>query len=141
MCKYDVEKTIKRINEKEIVFTRQKNRISKIGFVLWSENEKGEPFDTKARSNVFIPTNDFDLVLEVFKGVFPLENVKEQTIDEAFYSRGLNRFDKKTSEEIISELNKIPSEDEEVQQFLNQLINWFKEQLEFADYISVYGNL
>lgn len=141
ICNYDITKAVERINQKQVIIATGKAAYSKIGFILWSENANGEFYKTAKRNDVFIQTEDFDIVLEKFQSVFPLKNPWNDTIENKFDVLGHNFFDNKTCVEIVKTINQIQSDDEQIQSFLTELTNWLNGKLTYADYIVVYGNL
>lgn len=141
ICNYDLTKAVKRINQKQIIITTGKTRDSKIGFVLWPQNEEGEFYKTAKRNDAFIPTEDFDIILKEFQSVFPLRNPSNDIIDDAFDPVGHNFFDNKTCRQILEKINRIHSDDKSVQNFLEEVKNWLNDKLAYADYIVIYGNL
>lgn len=84
--KYDKTKAVEKINSKQVIITTRENPTQKneIGFILWPENKNGENYKTKKRNVAFIPTADFDYVINEFKSVFPLENPYNKNIEEYF---------------------------------------------------------
>lgn len=141
ICDYDVRKAVERINQKPVVIGTAKFPDSKIGFILWPENENGEFYKTQKRNDAFIATEDFDLVLEIFESVFPIQNPWNNTIEDQFDRTGNNFFDNKTSLLILQKISEIKSNDLAENCFLKELIEWFNDKLSYADYIVVYGNL
>ncbi|RZJ51029.1 MAG: hypothetical protein EOO19_01780 [Chryseobacterium sp.] len=141
ICNFDVIKAIERINQKLVVIGTGKFPDSKIGFILWPENEKGEFYKTAKRNDVFIAEEDFDIVLDVFESVFPLQNPWNNTIEDRFDKVGNNFFDDEIGKIILEKINEIKSEDLKETHFLNQLSDWLNDKLNYADYIVVYGNL
>jgi hypothetical protein len=141
LCNYDVVKTVERINQKPIIITTGKATDSKIGFVLWPENGKGEFYKTAKRNDAFIPTEDFDLFLKEFQSVFPLRNPWNDVIEDEFDKTGHNFFDHKTIRLIVEKMKLIENENEKENAFLLETINWLNDKLVYAEYIVVYGNL
>lgn len=141
ICNGDVKKAIERINQKPVVIETGNNPVSKIGFILWPENTKGEFYKTEKRNDVFISTEDFNIVLKDFESVFPMldasNNVEQKTFDVTCH----NFFDKETCKLILEKINGIKSDDENVKTFLQEVESWLKDKLSYADYIVVYGNL
>lgn len=138
---FDIIKAVERINQKQVTITTGKAKDSKIGFVLWPENANGEFYKTEKRNDVFISTEDFDIVLEEFKSVYPIQNPWNDLVEDEFDVLGNNFFDNKTCKQIVERISKIQSNDQQVQNFLIELINWLNDKLIYADYIVVYGNL
>ncbi|MFB9077702.1 hypothetical protein ACFFLS_00670 [Flavobacterium procerum] len=141
ICNYDVTKAIERINQKPVVIATGNNPVSKIGFILWPENTKGEFYKTEKRNDVFISTEDFELVLKAFESVFPIKNPFNNNIEDKFDKIGHNFFDNKICEEIVKKINLIKTDDENVKTFLEEVKNWLNDKLAYADCIVVYGNL
>ncbi|SFD37109.1 hypothetical protein [Flavobacterium phragmitis] len=141
ICDCDVIKTIERINQKLVVIATGNNPVSKIGFILWPENAEGEFYKTEKRNDVFIQTEDFDLVLKEFQNVFPMKNPWNNEAENEFDVLGHNYFDNKTCEKIVEEINKIQTRDKKEETFLAELKNWLNDKLNYADFIVVYGNL
>lgn len=140
ICNYDVIKTVKRINDKPVKIGTGKFPDS-IGFILWPENAEGEFYKTEKRNDVFIQTEDFDIVLEKFQSVFPLKNPWNNTVEDKFDVLGNNFFDKKTSKHIVEKISLIETDDQNAKDFLLEIITWLNDKLTYADYIVVYGNL
>lgn len=143
LFKFDVCKSIEKINQRQVIITTGKdtNHKNKIGFILWPENSKGEFYKTDKRNDAFISTYDFNYIMDEFKSVFPLKNPWNNIIEKSFDACGHNFFDNKTCRQIIERISNINHNDEKVQQFLKEVIAWFNDKLEYADYITVYGNL
>ncbi|PXY44693.1 hypothetical protein [Flavobacterium hydrophilum] len=141
ICNFDVIKTIERINQKPVVISTGNNPDSKIGFILWPQNEEGEFYKTNKRNDVFIAIDDFDIVIDVFQSVFPIKNPWDKTIEIEFDKIGHNFFDNKTCRLIVEKINDLKTDDEKEKVFLLKLINWVNDKLGYADYIVVYGNL
>ncbi len=142
-CKYDTTKAIEKINSKQVIITTRENPtpINEIGFILWPENKDGENYKTKKRNDAFIPTADFDYVINEFRSVFPLENPWNKIIEEHFDVCGHNYFDNKTCKTIIEKIMEKKTEELKITKFKNELIEWLNDKLIYADYIAVYGNL
>lgn len=142
-CNYDKAKTIHRINSRQIIITTRKDKAPKneIGYILWPENANGEGYKTVKRNDAFIPTADFEIIIEVFKSVFPLQNPWNKNIEDSFDTCGNNYFDNKTCLQIIARINSIKTDDPNIKQFLHEVIQWFDDKLKYADYIVIYGNL
>ncbi|KIX22688.1 hypothetical protein SY27_02370 [Flavobacterium sp. 316] len=142
-CKYDKTKAIEKINSKQIIITTRENPTprNEIGFILWAENKDGENYKTKKRNDTFIPTADFDYVINAFRSVFPLQNSWNNSIEENFDVYGTNWFDNKTCRIITDKIRQSKFEELKVTKFRNELIEWLEEKLKYADYIVVYGNL
>ncbi|MBE8727312.1 hypothetical protein [Flavobacterium hungaricum] len=141
ICNCDVTKAVERINQKLVVIGTGKFQDSKIGFILWPENENGEFYKTAKRNDAFITAEDFDLVLEVFQSVFPLQNPWNNSSEDKFDKVGNNFFDKKKALIILQKINEIKSKDANETRFLKELTEWLNDKLSYAAYIVVYGNL
>lgn len=141
ICNYDVTKAIERINQKSVVISTGNNPDSQIGFILWPENAEGEFYKTEKRNDVFISTEDFEIVLKEFQSVFPIKNPWNGTIENEFDKIGSNFFDKVTSRLIVEKISRIETNNEKEKVFLHEIINWINDKLVYADYIVVYGNL
>jgi len=143
ICNYDTAKTIDRINARQLIITTRKLRIprNEIGFILWPEDLYGKGYKTTKRNDVFIPTDDFDYIIACFRSVFPLQNPWNKNTEKIFDIYGFNSFSNKTCRQIIKRINKIDTDNQDVASFLQEVIQWFNEKLNYADYIIVYGNL
>jgi hypothetical protein len=143
VCNCDKIKAIDRINSRQIVIsTREKQtQGNEIGFILWPEKANGENYKTTKRNDVFIPTADFDYIINEFKSVFPLENTVNKQVEESFDPCGHNFFDNKTCRLIVDSISEIKTDKPVVDRFIKELINWLNDKLEYADFIVVYGNL
>lgn len=141
ICNYDIVKTIDRINQKQVIISTGKSTNSKIGFILWPKNEAVKFYKTDKRNDVFISTEDFEIVLKHFESVFPMRDILGIVEQESFDIRGHNFFDNTICRNIIEEIRYIESDDVKVKLFLEELITWLNDKLIYADYIVVYGNL
>lgn len=141
-CKYDKTKAVEKINSKQVIITTRENPIprNEIGFILWLEKD-GENYKTKKRNDAFIPTADFDYVINEFKSVFPLENPWNKSMEEYFDVCGHNYFDKKTCRIIIDKIEQTQTDDLKIMKFKNKLVEWLNDKLAYAEYLAVYGNL
>lgn len=142
-CKYDTAKAVEKINSKQVIITTRENPTprNEIGFILWPENKAGENYKTKKRNDAFIPTADFDYVIDAFRSVFPLENPWNKNIEEYFDVCGHNYFDKNTCRIIIKKIKQTKTNELKVTKFKNELIEWLNDKLTYADYLAIYGNL
>lgn len=142
-CKYDKIKAIEKINSKQVIITTRENPTprNEIGFILWPEYKDGENYTTKKRNDAFIPTADFDYVIDAFRSVFPLENPWNKNIEECFDVCGHNYFDKNTCRIIIKKIEQTKTDELKVSEFKNELIEWINNKLTYADYLAIYGNL
>lgn len=142
-CKYDKEKAVEKINSKQIIITTRENPTprNEIGFIVYPLNKDREYYKTKKRNDAFIPTADFDYVINEFRSVFPLENPWNKDIEKYFDVCGHNYFDNKTCLRIIEKINQTDQGIPRVQKFKKELIEWFQDKLKYAEYIIVYGNL
>lgn len=141
VCNCDITKAIERINQKLVIIATGKLTSSKIGFVLWPENEEGEFYKTDKRNDAFIYADDFDVILKEFQSVFPLKNPWNNIVEDAFDPVGHNFFDNKTIRLIVEKIILIENDDEKEKAFLTEVVNWLNEKLAYAAYIVVYGNL
>ena len=144
ICKYDVKKTIDRINAREVIITTRIDRIrcNEIGFELWPMNAEGEEYKTVKRNDIFIPTADFDYIIEVFKSVFPQKDPITKNIQNYLYPCGFNHFDKSTCKLILEKIDQIGFNNKpEIEHFIKEVKEWFEDKLKYADIIAVYGNL
>lgn len=143
LCKYDITKAIERINSRQVIITTRDTPSprNEIGFILWPEDQNGECYKTTQRNDAFIPTSDFDYVINEFKSVFPLENPWNKDMEESFDVCGHNYFNKNTCRIIIDSIMQTKTDELKVAKFKNELIEWFNDKLGYADYIVVYGNL
>ncbi|MCI4670511.1 MAG: hypothetical protein MRZ79_20410 [Bacteroidia bacterium] len=130
---FNTEKAIKEINNEQKILTIGNQRIAKnsIGFVLWFEDDKGEPFKNKKRNDIFIPTEDFDFIKEEF----------ESNCSENFDITFNNYFDRNECKLILKALEKKNSKTQNQEKFLNDLKEWMNENLKFVGTLVVYGNL
>lgn len=142
-CNYDKIKTIEKINTRQIIISTQKTELPKneIGFILWPENSDGENYKTTKRNDAFIPTADFNYIIENFRSVFPLKNPWNNNVEEQFDVCGHNYIDNETCKQIIKKIANIKNDDKSISQFLQEVTQWFNEKLEYADFIVIYGNL
>jgi|GEM_PF-106126 len=145
ICKGDVQKAIKKIDERLVCITTNEpnETVHKIGFILWAENQNLTQYITSKAESVFIQSKDFDYVIEEFQSVFPQKRPYKDSeiIDDCFCICSHNIFDNKTCRHIVKRIARIATDDPKVEKFLRDLIKWFNIKLRFADYIVVYGNL
>jgi hypothetical protein len=141
ICNYDIIKAVERINQKQVIIATGNATYSKIGFILWPENANGEFYKTDKRNDIFIQTEDFDIVLEKFQSDFPLKNSLNNTIENEFDVLGHNFFDNKTIRDIVEKISLIETDDQNMKDFLAEIIIWLNDKLTYADYIVVCGNL
>ncbi len=143
LCEYDVQKAMDKIHQKKVIITMRENKQSRpeIGFVFWPEDKEGRTYKTLKRNDMFIPTDDFDVVIEAFRAVFPIKNPYTQSIEEEFDVCGTNVFDVQTCRQIIQKMGEIECKDAIHQQFITELVTWLEDKLTYAEYIIVYGNL
>ncbi|MCS4303297.1 hypothetical protein [Chryseobacterium sp. BIGb0232] len=143
LCQYDITKAIERINSRQIIITTRDapSPRNEIGYILWPEDQDGECYKTTKRNDAFIPTTDFDYVIDEFKSVFPLENPWNKEMEVSFDICGHNYFDKTTCKIIIDRIMQTKTDELKVAKFKNELIEWLDDKLEYAEYIVVYGNL
>lgn len=143
LCQYDITKAVERISLRPVIITTRENPLlrNEIGFSLWPENEDGENYKTVKRNDAFIPTADFDYVINEFKSVFPLLNPWNGYIEDGFDTCGHNFFDRNTCRIIIDRIMQTKTDELKIAQFKNELIEWLNDKLIYAHYITVYGNL
>jgi DNA-directed RNA polymerase subunit F len=131
VCKYDIEKTIKKIHEQLFYLTATPNQpIDKIGFIIWAENDSLNDYATSRDKSLFIQTKDFEYIMDIIR-----EYRKE------FDTTGFNKFDNQTMRKIVEQIARIATNDSEVESFLRALIKWFNSKLRYAHNIIIYGNL
>jgi hypothetical protein len=143
-CKYNTMKAVEKINSKQVIITTRENPTprNEIGFILWPKNKDGENYKTKKRNDAFIPTADFNYVINEFTSVFPLENPWNKNIEKYFFEVcGQNYFDNETCKKIVEKIKQTKTNELKVTKFKNELIEWLSDKLIYADYIAVYGNL
>lgn len=143
LCHYDITKSIERINVRPVIITTRDNPSprNEIGFILWPEDKNGECYKTTKRNDAFIPTTDFDYVINEFKTVFPLENPWNKEMEESFDVCGHNYFDKSTCRIIVDAISPTKKDELKVAKFKAELTEWLNDKLVYAEYIVVYGNL
>ncbi|MDN3691299.1 hypothetical protein QWZ06_03000 [Chryseobacterium tructae] len=143
LCQYDITKAIEKINSKPIIITTRDNPSprNEIGFILWPENKDGEHYKTVKRNDAFIPTADFDYVINEFKAVFPLINPWNGYMEDGFDTCGHNYFDRNTCRIIIDRISQMKTDELKTAQFKAELIEWLNDKLIYSEYIVIYGNL
>ncbi|UUC44465.1 hypothetical protein [Flavobacterium cerinum] len=143
LYKYNITKAIKKINSKEIVITTSEIPTGRnaIGFILWPENNDRVGYESTKRNDVFIPYVDFNLVINEFESVFPLQNPWNKMTEDSFDNCGHNYIDNKSCRIIVERIKQSKTDDPKVIEFKKQLIEWLDDKLSYADYITVYGNL
>ncbi len=129
----DITKAISKINDRQIVFTTSdfEPPQNAIGFTLWAENSNGEIYKTVKRNDIFIPTSDFNYIIEEVKAVS----------SESFSICGYNYFDQNESKILIKKIEAIKSNNLKVEAFLKKVKEWFIDKLQHADFIVISGNL
>lgn len=140
----NLEKALSRIHSIQrepstVIFTTgvNKQKISgEIGIFVWKEPK---PIDQREQ-RAFIPLDDFKHLLDIFNGVFPLEN-PIYTEDQSFDICGHNFIDCLTCQIIIKKIKEIETYDQPRKDFLQEVITWLEQQLEDAEYLVFYGNL
>jgi hypothetical protein len=131
VCKYDIEKTIKKIHEQLFYLTATPNQpIDKIGFILWTENESLNDYATSRDKSLFIQTKDFEYIINIIR-----------TFEKRFDTTGFNRFDNETMRKIVEQIARIETNDSDVESFFRALIKWLNSKLRYAHNIIIYGNL
>lgn len=139
---FDVEKTIKRINEQATCLTPAPNKTcNKIGFLIWEEGKFLHKYKTIKNRKIFIQDQDFSYVKGSFQKVFPLKNPYTNELENQFDPCLDHVFDNQTCRLIVKEMAGIKTTSQSVELFLRKLIRWFNFRLEYADYIIVSGNL
>lgn len=138
---FDREKAIQKIaKETQIIRLSTSNKnTNKVGFIVWAENESIDKYLSPTEKYLFIPSEDFDLVILAFQSVYPLQN--SENIESSFDYTGRNDFDNSNVHQIVKNLASIENEDPDFEIFIRNLIQWLQIQLRFADYIIVEGNL
>lgn len=114
---------------------------NKIGLLLWTEDENGDEIPNAEEEYIFIPTEDFDFVINDFKSVFPLINPWTEMVENHFDACGNNYFNQENMKIIIQKLKSQLFESDKVENFKIELLNWLEEKSVAAPYIVVYGNL
>lgn len=139
-----IAKAIKNINATITVISSHDPH-SKIGFIMWGETQSGDyyqPFIAR-KHVIFVPSDDFDIILPYFKQVFPLQI--PYGMEDSFDYCGLNWFDNGTFQQIINNIkanqNHICADNLDYQQFLQHLLAWWDELLSYAQMIVVEGTL
>lgn len=140
----NLEKALSRIHSIQrepstVIFTTgvNKQKISgEIGIFVWKEPK---PIDQREQ-RAFIPLDDFKHLLDIFNGVFPLEN-PIYTEDQSFDICGHNFIDCLTCQIIIKKIKEIETYDQPRKDFLQEVVTWLEQQLEDAEYLVFYGNL
>ena len=122
-----------------VIFTTgvNKQKISgEIGIFVWKEPK---PIDQREQ-RAFIPLDDFNHLLDIFNGVFPLEN-PIYTEDQSFDICGHNFIDCPTCQIIIKKIKEIETYDQPLKDFLQEVVTWLEQQLEDTKYLVFYGNI
>lgn len=142
-CRHHVEKAIKRINSEQIILTTREKPSPKneTGFILWPKDKNGENYKSAKRNDAFIPTVDFDYVINEFRSVYPVKNPWNGFMETSFDLCGHNFFSNATCKIIIKRIKQNNTTDPKIEKFKNELIEWLNDKLTYADYIIVYGNL
>lgn len=140
---YDLNKAVEKINQRAVTITTRVNKASKneIGFVLWPETATREAYKSAKRNDIFIPTDDFDYILETFASAFPVYNPLTKEVETSFNVCGLNYFDNQTCTRVAERISRIECDDLPIKQFLQDVATWLNDTLKYAEYILVYGNL
>lgn len=142
ICRFDVTKTIERLNNRPVVLrVASKEPHDKIGFILWPEKKDGEYYKTAKRNDVFIPTPDFEYIKVAFDHVFPQIDPCTSHQEEAFYTLGSNHFDVPTSAKILEHISNLSYEDPLIMDFVHEVKDWLTDKLQYAEILVVYGNL
>ncbi|MDR2238569.1 MAG: hypothetical protein LBE92_20765 [Chryseobacterium sp.] len=143
LCAHDQLKAIKKINGLPVIITTRENPTprNEVGFILWPEKADGECYTTVKRNDAFVPTADFEWVINEFKAVFPVEYPEIHYTEERFDPCGHNYFDNAASRLIVERISHSDPGDAAVEKFKKELTDWMDARLEYADYLVVYGNL
>lgn len=143
LCKYDTTKAIERINDRTVrISTREKpTSRNEIGFSIWPADNDINYYKTKKRNDVFIANYDFDLILDEFNSVFPIQNPWNKLIENSLDHCGYNYFDNPTCQIILERIKQSKTDDPKVLEFKTQFIAWFEDKLNYATYIVVFGTL
>ena len=130
---FNKEKAIDAINNEQRILTIESTKIAKnsVGFILWFEDENGQRYKTKKRSDIFIPTKDFDYIKKEF----------ESNCSKSFDITANNYFGKEDGKLIIEAIEKIRTDNKNQSEFLNELTEWMNKNFQFAHTLVVYGNL
>lgn len=139
--KNDINKAIVRINNKPIIIARPYNIHEKIGFVLFPLKSNREYYNTERRNDVFIPSIDFDLIIEDFNAIYPITNPINKMIEHSIYIYGYNYFNKVDIIKIFERIKLRKANDNLEEDFFKKVIEWFEEKLAYADIIAVLGTL
>lgn len=135
----DTQKVIKKLSEKIIRITIANKPITeKYGFELWGEYEN-EKICYGNNAVIFIPFSHFELILDDFKSVFPIENYCSE--DNFFDITGTNSFDRKSINQIVKRILNKKYENQDEADFIKQITNWLIEKSKTAKNIIVFGNL
>lgn len=131
------------IQKKRKIISKENDLIykNKIGLLLWTEDENGDEIPNAEEEYIFIPTEDFDFVINDFKSVFPLINPWTEIVENHFDACGNNYFNQENMKIIIQKLKSQLFESDKVENFKIELLNWLEEKSVAAPYIVVYGNL
>lgn len=122
-----------------VIFTTgvNKQKISgEIGIFVWKEPK---PIDQREQ-RAFIPLDDFKHLLDIFNGVFPLEN-PIYTEDQSFDICGHNFIDCLACQIIIKKIKEIETYDQPLKDFLQEVVTWLEQLLEDTEHLVFYGNL
>lgn len=143
VCKNDKLKAIDKINSAQVIIMTRENPGSEneTGFLIWPETKDGESYKTTKRNDAFIPTADFEYIIDEFNSVFPLVNPWNKSIEGNFDVCGHNYFDNITCRLIIEKIERIQTSDPRLIKFIEEVIAWLNDKLDYADYIVIYGNL
>ena len=139
----DIEKAISKINNRDIIITTRDTLGPKneIGYSLWPETKNGDCYKTVKRNAVFIPSSDFDYIIEEFKSVFPQKHPVFKHVEKEFDPCGDNHFSNSVCKQILSKIEQIKKSDPKIEKFLEEVKDWLNDKLEYADIIVVFGNL
>ncbi|MBQ0152982.1 MAG: hypothetical protein KBS61_08840 [Chryseobacterium sp.] len=102
---------------------------NKIRLLLWTEDENGDEIPNAEEEYIFIPTEDFDFVINDYKSVFPLINPWTEMVENQFDACGNNYFNQENMKIIIQKLKSQLFESDKVENFKIELLNWLKKNL------------
>ena len=139
-CNFDVDKAVKKIQSQVMLLTTRENQQkikNEIGFILWAESEGHKT----SSSDIFIPVHDFDYVLDAFKIACSVDQLGNSLSKTSFDVCGYNCLDHHTCIVILNAMLKISANNSTIEKFIKALISWWRDQLDHAECIIVYGNL
>lgn len=137
----DKETAIEKVFNRTIIVKTRNGKSTNIGYSLYPEKSNGQEYTNKKKSEIFIPTDDFDYIIDTFQSVYPHKCPYSGEIEKAIYPCGYNAFENEKAQIILGEIKKINTTDPIVEDFLNAVKKWFENTLQYADIIVVEGNL